>query len=163
MKKLIVTAALAAVGLGGCAAQNGYGYGSNGLTMQNYTANSYSNGLQAQRVQIGTVLAVHAAQLHQPAGQNVGAGVGAVGGGILGSSLGAGTGKALASLAGVVVGGLAGGLVGGSASDEKGQIITVELNGGQVLAVTQDLQTRFTKGERVQVVDDGRSQRVIPL
>lgn len=162
MKKLIfASVALCSPFFSGCATQTGYG--SNGLAIQNYTANSYNNGLRAQRVELGTVLAIHEAQLHQQAGQNAGAGVGAIAGGVLASSLGSGTGKTLASLAGAVAGGLAGGVIGGAATDQNGQIITVQTQSGQVLAVTQDLKTQFKIGERVQVIDDGFNQRIIPL
>lgn len=52
----------------------------------------------------------------------------------------------------------------GSASKEAGLLVTVRLDGGQVLAITQAADVRLAVGERVQVLAgrDGKA-RVLPL
>lgn len=86
---------------------------------------------------------------------------GAVIGGAAGSSVGHGRG----SSAGGVVGTVVGAVVGESLSEgapRRGLEITVRLDGGRVIAVTQPAgKESFQAGDRVRVISDGRTARVL--
>jgi outer membrane lipoprotein SlyB len=84
---------------------------------------------------------------------------GAVIGGTAGSRVGGGRG----SSAGAVVGTVAGAVVGEAAAQaatRPGHEITVRLDQGRVVAVTQPAGETFQPGDRVRVISDGRSARV---
>ena len=92
--------------------------------------------------------------------RGVGTATGAVLGGIAGSTIG---GSHRANAAGAV-GGAAGGGAAGNAmarGTRAGVEITVELESGRTVAVTQDGSSQqFRVGDRVQVSSDGRTTRV---
>jgi len=87
--------------------------------------------------------------------------VGAVIGGTAGSSVGRGRGAAAAGAVGAVVGAV----VGEAAAQtgvQQGYEITVKLDSGGVIAVTQPAgKETFKPGDRVRVVSDGRTARVM--
>ena len=85
--------------------------------------------------------------------------VGAVFGGAAGSSVGRGRG----STVGGVVGTVAGAVIGEAAAQtgtQPGLEITVRLDEGRVIAVTQPADEAFQPGDRVRVISDGRLARV---
>lgn len=76
-----------------------------------------------------------------------------------GSSVGRGRG----STAGAVVGTVAGAVLGEAAAQtgtQPGLEITVRLDEGRVIAVTQPAGETFQPGDRVRVLSDGRNARV---
>jgi outer membrane lipoprotein SlyB len=102
---------------------------------------SRNQALRTQTVQLGTVQFVRRVQI-----EGTRSGVGAVGGGIaggvLGSTVGKGKGSTLAALGGAALG-----AVGGTVAEEKltkkdGLEITVQLDGGSMIAVVQEADIR---------------------
>jgi outer membrane lipoprotein SlyB len=86
---------------------------------------------------------------------------GAVIGGAAGSSVGRGRGAAAGGVVGTVVGAVAGDSV-AQGAPRRALEITVRLDAGRVIAVTQPLDKEsFKAGDRVRVVSDGRIARVV--
>jgi len=161
MKKTLslTAAALALLALGGCATPM-MGTGTPQASAQGYTI----NGAQSvQSVQLGTVLAVHAVVI---AGQGSGAGAlgGALAGGAIGHQIGNGNGQKLATVMGALAGLMGGQALEGAAAKESGLLVTVKLDNGQLLAITQAADVTLTVGERVQVLMDRTGKaRALPL
>jgi outer membrane lipoprotein SlyB len=93
----------------------------------------------------------------------LGAGAGAAVGGVTGSSIG-GDGKS--AVVGAIIGAVAGGL-GGAAAEEgftrkKGVEVTVKLDSGNLVAITQEVEENevFNAGDRVRIVSGGGVSRV---
>ena len=146
--------------LGGCATNPMTGTGVPQASANGYTV---SGAQSVQAVQLGTVLAVRPVEI---AGQ--GSGIGAIGGalagGAIGHQVGNGNGQKLATVMGALAGLMGGQALEGSAAKEAGLLVTVRLDGGQVLAITQAADVQLAVGERVQVLAgrDGKA-RVLPL
>ena len=90
----------------------------------------------------------------------VGAGAGAVVGGVAGSTVGQGRGATVGAVLGSVAGGVAGQAAEQSATRQTGLEITVLLDGGRLIAVTQAADETFKPGDRVRVLSDGATSRV---
>jgi outer membrane lipoprotein SlyB len=151
--RMLAIAALAAAGLvlGGCVTQ---GYGS-----ADYWPGQARN---EQSVRFGVVEAVRGVKL-QAGGTGTGVVVGATLGGLAGSTVGGGsTANAAGAVAGALLGGLAGQAVEKSANERQAIEITVLLDGGKYIAVTQEADVEFRVGDRVRVLSDGRTTRVAP-
>lgn len=84
---------------------------------------------------------------------------GAVIGGTVGGSVGSGRGASVGAVVGTVAGAIAGEAVAQGAT-RPGLEITVRLDGGRVIAVTQPAGETFRPGDRVRVRSDGRTARV---
>lgn len=151
-----------AASLSGCAALQGQPQG-------DYSASEFSTGMQAQSVQLGTVVAV------QPVlglgGSTAGQIVGAIGGGLLGSTVGHGSGSDLVAAVGALAGAGVGGYAEQHAMARQALEVTVRLKSGRVIGVVES-DYSFQIGEAVQVVRTagngglGGSQgttRVLPL
>lgn len=151
--RTMMVAALAAAGLlvGGCATQ---GYGS-----ADYVGYQARN---EQSVRFGVVEAVRGVKL-AAGGTGTGVLVGATLGGLAGSTVGGGsTANAAGAVAGALIGGLAGQSIEKSANERQAIEITVLLDGGKYIAVTQEADVEFRVGDRVRVLSDGRTTRVAP-
>ena len=112
-----------------------------------------------QSVRMGVVDSVREVQI-EGTRSGIGPAAGAIIGGIAGSTIGQGRGAAV----GTVLGGVAGG-VGGQAAEQAttrqtGYEITVKLDNGQLIAVTQGADETFRAGDRVRVLSDGATTRV---
>ena len=135
-----------------------------------YGATTYSGPATrtVQQVSYGTVVSLEAAKVTPGQGENtLATGIGAVAGGIAGSAAGGGRGQALTTLAGAVLGGIAGNAVGKTAGTSNAVIITIKMDSGSTVAITQGVDPNmiFKVGERVQVLRnpaDGTS-RVLAL
>lgn len=114
---------------------------------------------QVQEVQLGVVESVREVQI-EGTKTPIGPAAGAVVGGVAGSTMGRGKGSTI----GAVVGAVAGGLVGAAAEEgitrKKGLEITVKLDNGRLLAITQDADENFRPGERIRVLTGGGVTRV---
>lgn len=85
---------------------------------------------------------------------------GAVIGGTVGGSVGSGRGSTVGAVIGTVAGAVAGEAAAQGAT-RPGLEITVRLDGGRMIAVTQPAgKDSFKPGDRVRVVSDGRTARV---
>jgi outer membrane lipoprotein SlyB len=149
MKKILGIVGLTAVlGLTGCAAP----------LEGNRTYNSYETGV-AQSVNYGVVESVRAVTLNKGS-TGIGAGTGAILGGIVGSQIGGGWGSAAAGVAGAVAGGMAGQAIERNNSYSQGIEVTVRFRDGSLVAVSQPLDERFERGDRVRVLTTNGRTRV---
>lgn len=143
-----IAAALAASILAGCAG---------GLGSRDYQR---SEARRVYEVKMGTVEAVRAVTL-EGTKSGVGAVSGAAVGGIAGSKVGQGKGSAVAAVLGAVAGGLAGAAVEEAATGKAGLEITVRLDSGRTIAITQeDDGERYNVGDRVRLLESGGQARV---
>jgi outer membrane lipoprotein SlyB len=93
----------------------------------------------------------------------VGAVLGAVAGGIIGNQIGGGTGKTVATVAGVAAGGYAGSAVQGKMEKVPGQQITVTLDNGASVGITQPAVPGLKPGDRVRIDGAGDDARVVRM
>jgi len=113
----------------------------------------------AQEVQMGVVESVRAVNI-EGTKTPVGAGAGAVVGGVAGSTVGGGRGGIVGATVGAVLGGLGGAAAEEAVTRQGGVEITVKLDSGQLLAVTQAADEEFRIGDRVRVLSGGGTTRV---
>jgi len=90
----------------------------------------------------------------------IGTGAGAVVGGLAGSEVGSGRGSVVGAVVGAVAGGLAGSAIEESATRQNGLEITVRLDSGRTIAVTQGADEYFRPGDRVRVLSGDGVTRV---
>ena len=112
---------------------------------------SRNEARMTQDVQYGTVESVRHV-LIEGTKSGVGTIAGAALGGIAGSTIGGGRGAAVAAVGGAVLGGLAGSAAEENATRQPGLEITVRLDSGHTIAVTQAADTAFAPGDRVRVI-----------
>ncbi|MBC7779885.1 MAG: glycine zipper 2TM domain-containing protein [Proteobacteria bacterium] len=143
----VIAALVASIVLSACATGQG--------------GNSYSReqARTEQSVRVGTVESVRTVRIEgtrTPIGTIAGGAVG----GIAGSTVGQGRGSAVAA----VIGALAGGLVGSAAEEgitrKEGLEVTVRLDNGNIIAITQEADVQFQPGDRVRVLAGGGVSRV---
>lgn len=146
--KAIGLAVCAVVVLGGCA-QRGLGSG-------DY---SRSQVRGEQTVRMGVVESVREVRIDGK-DSGVGTAAGAVLGGIAGSEVGKGRGSVAGAVAGAVVGGIIGQSIEKSNSDRRGIEVTVKLDSGKVIAVTQEADEVLRVGDRVRVLSGQGATRV---
>ena len=85
---------------------------------------------------------------------------GAAVGGVAGSNVGGGKGQIVGAILGAVAGGIAGSAVEEHVTKKNALEITVKLDGGQLVAVVQEIGDYFQPGERVRVLSGSGSSRV---
>ncbi|MBT9611668.1 MAG: glycine zipper 2TM domain-containing protein [Burkholderiales bacterium] len=112
-----------------------------------------------QEVQMGVVESVREVQI-EGTKTPIGPAAGAVVGGVAGSSVGRGKGSTIGTVIGAVAGGLAGGALEEGVTRSKGLEITVKLDNGKFIAVTQAADEVFRPGERIRVLTGGGVTRV---
>ncbi|HYH40565.1 MAG TPA: glycine zipper 2TM domain-containing protein [Burkholderiales bacterium] len=112
-----------------------------------------------QTVRMGHVESVREVKL-EGSRSGVGPAAGAVAGGVAGSSVGSGRGAVLGTLAGAIVGGLAGQAAEQGFTGKRGVEVTIKLDNGQMVAITQEADEQFRPGDRVRVLSDGATSRV---
>lgn len=106
---------------------------------------------QAQDVRLGYVESVRQVTI-EGTRSGVGAVSGAALGGVAGSTVGGGRGQIAGAVGGAVLGGLAGSAIEESATRQAGLEITVRLDSGRIIAVTQGADEPFYPGDRVRVL-----------
>jgi len=112
-----------------------------------------------QEVQMGIVESVREVSI-EGTKTPIGAGAGAVVGGVAGSTVGGGRGSVIGTTVGAVLGGLGGAAAEEAATRQKGVEITVKLDSGRLLAITQGADEEFRVGDRVRVLSGGGTTRV---
>ena len=139
--------AAAMVAIGGCAAGLGSG--------------DYSRGQArtVQEVQMGVVESVREVNI-EGTKTPIGAGAGAVVGGVAGSTVGGGRGSVVGATVGAVLGGLGGAAAEEAVTRQKGVEITVKLDSGRMIAITQAADQEFRVGDRVRILSGGGVTRV---
>jgi outer membrane lipoprotein SlyB len=155
MRKALLPLLLAPVFLSACANPGVPEASALGYTVQ--------GSQQVQAVQFGTVLAIQPV-LIAPGSTAIGTLGGAAAGGYLGSSVGNGRGSTAMAIIGAVAGGIAGSAAEGAATREQGLQITIRLDNGQTLAITQAADVQLAIGQRVEVIGNlyGGKARVLP-
>ena len=145
--RLLALTLSAAVVLSGCAGS------------QSGSAYSRSQTRGEMQVRMGVIESVRTVTIE---GTQSGVGVvaGGVVGGIAGSNVGQGKGATVGSVLGAVLGGVAGQAIEEKASKKDGLEITVKLDSGQLIAVTQEADETFRAGERVRVLSGSGVTRV---
>jgi len=106
---------------------------------------------EAQEVRLGYVESVRQV-LIEGTKSGVGAVSGAALGGVAGSTIGRGRGQVAGAIGGAVLGGLAGSAIEENATRQPGLEITVQLDNGRMVAVTQAADEPFYPGDRVRVL-----------
>jgi len=143
-----LSAVCAAVLLGGCAT---------GLGSSDY---SRTQARQVLEVEMGRVESVRQVQI-EGTKTPIGAAAGAVVGGVAGSTIGEGKGSIIAATLGAVLGGLGGAAIEEGTTRKPGVEVTVTLDNGRTIAVTQeDTGETFALGDRVRVLYGGGETRV---
>jgi outer membrane lipoprotein SlyB len=114
-----------------------------------------------QEVQMGTVESVREVKI-EGTKSGIGSTAGAVVGGVAGSDVGGGKGQIVGGVIGAVIGGVAGAAVEEGTTKQKGVEITLKLDGGRMIAVTQAAEPNeiFKVGERVRILSGGGVTRV---
>ncbi|PWV59082.1 glycine zipper 2TM domain-containing protein [Plasticicumulans acidivorans] len=118
-----------------------------------YGSSSYAGyeTRQLQTVQYGVVDTVRQVAIGAQ-NSGVGALTGAALGGVAGSAVGQGRGAVAAAIGGALIGGLAGNAIESSSGQRYGLEITVRLDSGRVVAVTQGADEPFYRGDRVRLL-----------
>ena len=148
----LMGAVLVAAFLAGCA-QPGLGGG-------NYTRGQVRG---EQSVRLGTVESVRDVTIDA---RDTGTGTlaGAAIGGVAGSTVGGGyRANAVGAIAGAVVGGLIGNAVEKNNNDRRGVEVTVRLEGGKLIAITQEKDEEFRVGDSVRILSGQGTTRVSRL
>lgn len=125
-----------------------------GCVQPNYGP-TYYGGYQTrmtQTVQFGVVEGVRPVVIADRYNSGVGALTGAALGGIAGSAIGQGRGAAIAAIGGALLGGLAGNAIEGQSAAQTGLELTVRLDSGRIIAITQGAGEPFYRGDRVRVL-----------
>ena len=112
-----------------------------------------------QTVRLGVVDSVREVKIDGTR-SGVGAVAGGVVGGVAGSTVGQGRGSTVGAVLGSVAGGVAGQAAEQGATRQTGLEITVKLDSGRLIAVTQAADDTFKPGDRVRVLSDGATSRV---
>jgi outer membrane lipoprotein SlyB len=144
----ILVAVVSAAVLGGCAYPR-YGsadYGPYGVRGE-------------QDVRFGVVESVRLVRI-QPPETGVGTAAGAAIGGVAGSHVGGGSGQIVGAIAGMVLGGILGQAIEQDANQRTGLEITVLMDNGKYLAITQEGDEQFRSGDRVRVLSGRGGARV---
>lgn len=146
---LAVTAVAASTILAGCAMP--------GLGGGNYTRGQVRG---EQTVRMGVVETVRDVVIDA---RDTGTGTlaGAALGGVAGSTVGGGhKANAAGAIAGAVVGGIIGSAMEKNANDRRGVEVTVRLEGGKLIAVTQEKDEEFRVGDKVRILSGQGATRV---
>lgn len=110
-------------------------------------------------VRLGVVESVRQVQI-EGTKSPVGTVAGGVVGGYAGSNVGGGRGSTVGAVLGAVAGGIAGSAIEEHATRTNGLEITVKLDGGNLIAITQEADEVFKPGERVRVLSGRGATRV---
>ncbi len=148
MVRSIGMAAMAALVLAGCAS---------GLGSGDYERRE---ARKVYEVKMGVVEAVRQVRL-EGTETGVGTAAGGVVGGVAGSGVGGGKGKIIGAVLGAVAGGMAGAAVEEGVTRKQGLELTVRLDTGRTIAVTQeDSGEDFRVGDRVRVMESSGQARI---
>ena len=116
-----------------------------------------------QTVRIGTVESLRAVKIQSNEPSTVGVLGGAIAGAAVGHAIGQGGGNSAATVLGVLGGAVAGDAIQKSAMTQDGLEITIRLDSGYVIAVTQGADEVLRVGDRVQVLGGAGATRVTRL
>ncbi len=130
------------------------------------TGTTYSSreARQMQVVRFGTVTDARMVKLEGTKGE-VGTLAGAAVGGIAASSIGGKRESAIAAVAGAVAGGVLGSMAEKKLTTQQGVELTIRLEDGSYVSVVQqaDANALFTNGDRVKILSQGSTSRVVKI
>jgi outer membrane lipoprotein SlyB len=126
---------------------------------QSASVYNYYQTQNEQIVRTGSVESVRNVTIVNPE-RGVGTLGGAALGGIAGSAAGEGKGQAAMMVLGTLAGGLLGQHAEQNANQKPGFEITVRLDTGELVAITQAADEMFRPGERVRLLNNGQTTRV---
>jgi outer membrane lipoprotein SlyB len=126
---------------------------------QSGSAYSRSQTRGEMHVRMGVVESVRQVTI-EGTQSGVGAAAGGVIGGVAGSDIGHGKGSTVGAVLGAVLGGVAGQAIEERTTKKDGVEITIKLDSGQIIAVTQEADEQFRAGERVRVLSGSGATRV---
>ncbi len=112
-----------------------------------------------QSVRVGVVDSIREVNI-EGTRSGIGAAAGGVTGGVVGSTIGQGKGSIVGAVVGAVAGGLAGAATEQAVTKQKGVELTIRLDNGQFIAVTQASDETFLVGDAVKVLGSGGASRV---
>jgi outer membrane lipoprotein SlyB len=112
-----------------------------------------------QSVRLGVVESVRQVQI-EGTRSSIGPAAGAIVGGIAGSTVGQGRGAAVGAVLGSVAGGVAGQAAEEATTRRTGLEITVKLDSGNLVAITQEADEVFKPGDRVRILSGSGVSRV---
>lgn len=87
--------------------------------------------------------------------------VGGIAGGYGANNIGKGKGQDVATIAGAIAGAVAGNMIENRLTQKNGQLVTVHLNDGSTVEITQPTNLNLSIGASVRVVGSGRNTRVV--
>jgi outer membrane lipoprotein SlyB len=119
----------------------------------------YHQTMNEQIVRTGTVESIRNVRIVSPE-SGVGTLSGAALGGLAGSTAGEGNGQAAMAIIGALAGGLLGQHVEQGANTSNAFELTVRLDTGELVAITQANDEMFRPGERVRLLSNGATTRV---
>lgn len=143
----LLVSLVAAVGLSACAGS---------LSGSSYSRDQARGEMS---VRLGVVESVRQVQI-EGTKSPVGSVAGGVIGGVAGRNLGGGSGSIVGSVVGAVAGGVAGSAIEEGVTRQTGLEITIKLDNGQLIAITQAADEDFRPGDRVRVLSGRGSTRV---
>ncbi len=113
----------------------------------------YSRGetQHIQTVKVGTVIAVDDV-LIEGTKTPIGAAAGTIAGGVIGAGSGDSSGDRVRGVIGAVVGGVVGAAAEEGFTRRKGQEITIELDGGDVISIVQEADQRIAVNDTVRIL-----------
>jgi outer membrane lipoprotein SlyB len=115
-----------------------------------------------ESVRYGRIVQIDPVELQGDHQLGVGAIIGAAAGGLLGSLVGQGSGRDIAIVAGAIGGGVVGNTEQNRYIDKRaGQHVTVRLQSGVTVAITQPADPNLRVGDRVRIDGSGQRARVV--
>jgi outer membrane lipoprotein SlyB len=128
---------------------------------ESLSGSAYSRGQarEVMEVRMAVVESVRHVQI-EGTRSGVGTAAGAVVGGVAGSNVGAGKGSTVGAVLGAVGGGLLGSALEQGTTKKAGLEITVKLDSGKLLAITQEADEEFRVGEHVRILSGSGVTRV---
>ena len=115
-----------------------------------------------EAVRYGRIVQIDPVELEDDHQLGLGAILGAVAGGVLGNQVGHGSGRDIATVAGAIGGGFAGNAIQNRYVERRpGQHVTVRLDNGVLVAVTQPADPDLRTGDRVLIDGAGERARVV--
>ncbi len=144
-----IVLAIALIGLVGCGTTEGLG-------SKDYQRN-HARGEQS--VRFGSIESMREVNI-EGTRSGVGAAAGGMVGGVAGSSVGGGRGGIVGAVVGAVVGGVAGAVTEQAVTKQKGLELTIKLENGNYVAITQAADELFTEGDKVKILGSGGTTRV---
>ncbi len=112
-----------------------------------------------QSVRVGVVDSIREVNI-EGTRSGVGAVAGGAIGGVAGSTIGQGKGSIVGAVIGAVAGGVAGAVTEQAVTKQKGVELTVRLDNGQYVAITQAADETFLVGDAVKILGSGSASRV---